>query len=101
MKVSSRVTELPVVLRAADAAGASVTSRAALGLSWISLADPTKADSLRRSLAPRACTVHDGAEHLSSPWPAVDAGALALMQRIKIRFDPHRTFRPGAFVGGI
>lgn len=101
IKVSSRPMELALVLRAADAAGGSVTSRAALGLSWISLPGPQTLDGLRQSLGPRACTILDGADRVSAPWPAVDPGALALMQRIKSRFDPHRTFRPGAFVGGI
>ena len=101
VKVSSRLTELAIILRAADAVGASVTSRAGLGLSWISLPDASGVDALRRALAPRACTVHDGADRVASPWPAVDPGALAVMQRIKARFDPSRTFRPGAFVGGI
>ena len=101
VKVSSRLTELATILRAADAAGASVTSRAGLGLSWIALPDASDVEALRRSLAPRPCTVLDGAERVASPWPAVDPGALAVMQRVKARFDPRRTFRPGAFVGGI
>ena len=101
VKVSSRLTDLATILRAADAAGASVTSRAGLGISWISLPDAAAVDALRRSLAPRACTVLDGAARVTSPWPAVDPGTLALMQRIKAQFDPGRTFRPGAFVGGI
>jgi glycolate oxidase FAD binding subunit len=101
IKVASRPMDLAVILRAADAAGASVTSRAGLGLSWIVLPHPANVDVLRRSLAPRSCSVLDGADRVSSPWPAVDPGALAVMQRIKTRFDPHRTFRPGAFVGGI
>ncbi len=101
VKVSSRLTELSTILRATDTAGASVTSRAGLGLSWISLADASGVADLRRELSPRRCTVLDGAERVSSPWPAVDPGALAVMQRIKARFDPSRTFRPGAFVGGI
>ena len=101
VKVSGRPMDLGVTLRAADAAGAFVTSRAGLGVSWITLRDVAGVDALRHSLAPRACTVLDGAELVTSPWPPVDAGALALMQRVKQRFDPRRTFRPGAFVGGI
>ena len=31
----------------------------------------------------------------------VDAGALQVMRRIKERFDTHRIFRPGAYLGGI
>jgi glycolate oxidase FAD binding subunit len=45
--------------------------------------------------------VRDGADRIEDPWPAVDPGALAVMERIKARFDPARTFRPGAFVGGL
>jgi glycolate oxidase FAD binding subunit len=101
VKVSSRPMHLAAILRAADAARGSVISRAGLGLSWISLPDATTVDTLRRALAPRSCTVLDGADRVSTPWPAVDPGALALMQRVKMRFDPSRTFRPGAFVGGI
>jgi glycolate oxidase FAD binding subunit len=100
VKVSSRPMDLAVILRAADAAGGSVTSRAGHGLSWITLPD-TGVDTLRRSLAPRSCTVLDGADRVTAPWPTVDPGALAVMQRIKTRFDPSRTFRPGAFAGGI
>ena len=35
------------------------------------------------------------------PWGPVDAGALQVMRRIKERFDTHRIFRPGAYLGGI
>ncbi len=75
-----------------------VVSRAALGISYVSGADVA---ALRDALAPRACTVLDGADRVEDPWPAVDPGALAVMERIKARFDPARTFRPGAFVGGL
>ena len=101
IKVSSKPMELAVILRAADAAGGSVTSRAGLGVSWIALPDAGNVDALRRTLAPRSCTVLDGGDRVSTPWPAIDPGALAVMQRVKARFDPRRTFRPGAFVGGI
>jgi glycolate oxidase FAD binding subunit len=101
VKVSGRPTDLPNVLRTAQAAGGRVASRAALGLSWIAL--PARADvaAIRRALAPRACTVLDGADRVSDPWPAVEPGRLALMERVKARFDPARTFRPRSFVGGI
>jgi glycolate oxidase FAD binding subunit len=97
VKVSGRPTDLPDILRA----GGTVAARASLGLAWIAL--PGRADiaGLRRALAPRACTVLDGADRVGDPWPAIDPGRLALMQRIKARFDPAGAFRPGAFVGGI
>ena len=105
VKVSGRQTDLPAVLRAADAARGTVVSRAGLGLSWIALAPGAdlagRVAALRAALAPRACAVLDGAERLADPWPAPDPGALVVMERVKARFDPARIFRPGAFVGGI
>jgi glycolate oxidase FAD binding subunit len=52
-----------------------------------------------QALSPRACTVLDGAARVDEQWP--DPPALAVMQRLKARFDPSRIFRPGVFVGGI
>jgi glycolate oxidase FAD binding subunit len=97
VKVSGRPTDLPRVLRA----GGTVASRAALGLSWIALPERADIAALRQALSPRACTVLDGADRVDDPWPAIDAGRLAVMERIKARFDPARAFRPGAFIGGI
>lgn len=99
VKVSGRPTDLPRVLRAAGSG--TVSSRAALGLSWVALPAGADVAALRAAVAPRACTVLDGADRVADPWPAVDPGALAVMERIKARFDPARAFRPGAFVGGI
>jgi glycolate oxidase FAD binding subunit len=96
VKVAGRPTDLEHVIAAAG--DATVISRAALGVSYVSGADVA---ALRAALAPRACTVLDGADRVEDPWPAVDPGALAVMERIKARFDPARTFRPGAFVGGL
>jgi glycolate dehydrogenase FAD-binding subunit len=96
VKVAGRPTDLETVIAAAG--GAHVVSRAALGISYVAEAD---VGALREALAPRACTVLDGADRVDHPWPAVDPGALAIMERIKARFDPERTFRPGAFVGGL
>jgi glycolate oxidase FAD binding subunit len=96
VKVAGRPTDLENVIRAAG--GARVVSRAALGISYVAATDVV---ALRDALAPRACTVLDGADRVDDPWPAVDPGALAVMERIKARFDPERTFRPGAFVGGL
>jgi glycolate oxidase FAD binding subunit len=101
VKVSGRPTDLATVIGAARAGGGTVVARAALGLAWISLPADADVAALREALAPRACTVLDGADRVGDPWPAVDPGALAVMERIKARFDPGRAFRPGAFVGGI
>jgi glycolate dehydrogenase FAD-binding subunit len=96
VKVAGRPTDLESVIAAAG--DGRVVSRAALGISYVAGADVA---ALRDALAPRACTVLDGADRVDDPWPAVDPGALAVMERIKARFDPERTFRPGAFVGGL
>jgi len=105
LKVSGRPTDLPSVVRAAQAGRATVVSRAALGLSWLAFAPgddlAERVVTARQALSPRACTVLDGATRVGDAWPEPDPGALAVMQRIKARFDPARIFRPGAFVGGI
>jgi glycolate oxidase FAD binding subunit len=109
LKVSALPTDLPSVLRAAEAVGATAVSRAALGLSWIAMrgADgdlAPRVTAVRDALAPRACTLLDGPAVLRDAvgvWPAVDPVALAVMGRLKARFDPARIFHPGAHVGGL
>jgi glycolate oxidase FAD binding subunit len=101
VKVSGRPTDLPAVIREARRQGGTVVSRAALGLSWINLPAEGDVAAIRDALAPRACTVLDGAQRVDDPWPAVDPGVLAVMERIKARFDPGRAFKPGTFVGGL
>ena len=100
VKVSGRAGDLPRLIGALPA-GASLVSRAALGLSWVSLPGPEHIAPLRAAMAPRACAVLDGADRVDDPWPAVDPGALAVMRRVKQRFDPAGAFRPGTFVGGL
>jgi len=99
LKVSGRSTDLPAVCRA----GGAVVGRPALGLYWLSLpAEPDAVAAARAALAPRACTLLDAPAALrADAWAAPDPGALAVMARIKERFDPARIFRPGTFVGGI
>ena len=98
VKVSGRPTDLPRVIRAADSHSGTVVSRAALGLSWIALQSADSVAAIREELAPRHCTVLDGAAE--GQWPADVAGQV-VMERLKARFDPARIFRPGSFVGGI
>jgi glycolate oxidase FAD binding subunit len=84
-----------------------VVGRAALGLSWVTLEGddlPGRVGALRAALAPRACTVLDAPEAVRAdiePWPEAAPGAVAVMRRVKERFDPARILRPGAFLGGI
>jgi glycolate oxidase FAD binding subunit len=107
LKVSGRPADLPAVLRAAHEAGASVVGRAALGLHWLTLEGddlPGRVEAVRAALAPRACALQDAPEPVRAavaPWPEPDPGALAVMRRVKERFDPARIFSPGTFVGGI
>ena len=69
LKVSGRPTDLPDVIRAAGR-GATVVSRAALGLSWLAFDGPgAQVATVRQALAPRACTVLDGAERVADQWP--------------------------------
>ena len=104
LKVSGRPTDLPGVIRAAQAGHATVVSRAALGLSWLAFAPgddlAERVATARQALSPRPCTVLDGAERVGDQWPDA-GGAQVVMERLKARFDPARIFRPGSFVGGI
>ena len=107
LKVSGRMSDLGPAIRATDAAGGALVSRAAHGLSWITLDSGDlvrRASSVREALQPRPVVVLDGPAVLRrelDPWGPLDAGALVVMKRVKERFDTHRIFRPGAFVGGI
>jgi glycolate oxidase FAD binding subunit len=99
LKVAGRITDLAAVCRT----GASVVGRAGLGLYWLQLEpERERIAAVRDALQPRACTLLDAPEALrSETWPAADPGVLAVMERLKQRFDPARAFRPGAFVGGL
>jgi glycolate oxidase FAD binding subunit len=101
VKVSGRPTDLPAVLRAAAEHGGTAVSRAALGISWLGLPADADVAAVRDALSPRPCVVLDGADRVDDPWPELDPGVLAVMARLKERFDPARIFRPGTFVGGI
>jgi glycolate oxidase FAD binding subunit len=97
----------PAVLEAARGARGSVVARAAIGLSWVTLEGDALAgrvEAVRAALAPRACTLQDAPDDVRAAcptWAEPDPGALAVMRRVKERFDPARIFSPGSFVGGI
>ena len=101
IKVSGRPTDLPSVIAAARAQGGTVVSRAALGLSWLAVPAGADVSAVRDALDPRPCVVLDGARSVADAWPLAPEGTLAVMARLKERFDPARIFRPGAYVGGI
>jgi glycolate oxidase FAD binding subunit len=107
LKVSGRVTDLATAITVTERVEGSLVSRAAHGLSWIALDAgelARRATDVRDALQPRPVVLLDGPAGLRSdfdPWGHVDAGALQVMRRIKERFDTHRIFRPGAYLGGI
>jgi glycolate oxidase FAD binding subunit len=101
LKVSGRPTDLPAVIAAARAQRGTVVSRAAHGLSWLALPAGADVAAVRERLHPRPVVVLDGAAGVANAWPAPPEGTLAVMARLKERFDPARIFRPGAYVGGI
>jgi glycolate oxidase FAD binding subunit len=99
-KLAHVITGLEGVLRAADRTRARVVCRAGLGLSWLALhgdGDDVAARllTLRAQLPEASVTVLDGAHLVPDPRPAPDAGARAVMERIKARFDPARIFPEG------
>jgi glycolate oxidase FAD binding subunit len=103
-RVNARPTALPAVLAVTDARGGSLVGRAAFGTSFIEL-EPERVEALRAGLPDGATAVmldlpasHRGA---IDPWPSADGSALALMHRVKQRFDPAAICNPGIFVGGI
>jgi glycolate oxidase FAD binding subunit len=102
VRVSAAPSVLEAVLRAADDNGATVVGRAALGTSFLELA-PEAVTGLRERLpAGSVAVVLDAPAHAElDRWGPVPEPALALMRRVKERFDPSGTCNPGLFVGGI
>jgi glycolate oxidase FAD binding subunit len=107
LKVSGRTSDLAAVIGATRDADGALVGRAAQGLYWIVLEGDglaERAAHVRSALEPRACVLTDApaaVREAVDPWGPVDPGALAVMRRVKERFDPARILRPGAFVGGI
>jgi glycolate oxidase FAD binding subunit len=105
LRVAARPSELAQVLRAADACGATLVGRAAFGHSFIDV-DPAELGRLVERLPSGTRRVLlDGPRPFRDtldPWGDPPAPqTLALMQRIKARFDPAQICNPGVFVGGI
>jgi glycolate oxidase FAD binding subunit len=109
-RVSGLQSRLAEILRAAERRGATLAGRAGSGLCWLRLDDREPADmvaaveDLRRELAPLPCVVLEAPEEVRvalDPWGPVDEVRLALMRRVKQRFDPRGMCNPGIFVGGI
>lgn len=110
VRVSGVQADLPRLVGEAERANATLAGRAALGISWLALggldddAAVAAVGELRARLAPSPCVVLDapaGVRRALDVWDERDPGRLALARRVKERFDPQRTMRPGVFVGGI
>ena len=108
VRVSGLVADLAEVLRSASEVGASLVGRAGLGLSWMGLGQGdagelvASIEEVRRRLDPFACVVLDAPPEVREKVDAWgEADAVALMRRVKARFDPHGVCNPGIFVGGI
>ena len=109
-KVSVLPAELGRVIRAADRVGAPAAGRAGLGLGWLRL-DPSspaeaaaRLEELRSLLAPRPVVVLDAPAEVREKidvWGSQSEAGLALMRRVKNRFDPSGVCNRGIFVGGI
>jgi glycolate oxidase FAD binding subunit len=100
VRVSGLQAELARTLRAAQELSGVLVGRAALGISWITIA-PERIDELRERLRPFACVVLDAPREVRAALDVWDAQPSALAQRVKQRFDPAGVFAPGTFAGGI
>jgi glycolate oxidase FAD binding subunit len=110
VRVSATQRRLGDVLSAARDAGATAVARVAFGLAWLRLPDgdgdvqAASVERLRATLAPSPCVLISGSHALRTqvdPWGGIDAGRLALMRRVKERFDPAGRCNPGLFGSGI
>jgi glycolate oxidase FAD binding subunit len=102
LRVAARPSQLAAVLAAADAAGATLVGRAALGTSYLEV-DPEQIALVRERLPAGATAVVLDAPPAAAldRWGPVPDTALALMRSVKRRFDPAGVCNPGLFVGGI
>jgi glycolate oxidase FAD binding subunit len=106
VRVSGTASQLPEVLTAAEAQGASLVGRAAYGVSWLVFEPASDShlaeavDSLRRELAPSPCVVQDAPESFRERfdvWGLEGAAERRLMSAVKERFDPERRCNPGLY----
>lgn len=106
VRVSGTAAQLPELLKVAEAEGAAVVGRGALGVSWLSLEsrpDPELSEvveRLRRDLAPSPCIVLDAPDSFRrhfDVWGLSGLPERRLMTAVKDRFDPGRTCNPGMY----
>ena len=100
-RVSSPAAGLERLLAAAP----RTVARAGAGLAWVAIEPaPAALVGLRHALAPWPCVLLDAPESLRAevdPWGVGDTPEAALMERVKLRFDPGRVCNPGRYVRGL
>jgi glycolate oxidase FAD binding subunit len=103
VRVSGLQDQASTLLDHARDMDARVVTRAAFGLSWVTVNEPGHVDTLRRALDPSPCVVLDAppaARESLDVWGPQDPGAVGLMRRVRERFDPAGACAPGV-LGGI
>jgi glycolate oxidase FAD binding subunit len=99
VRTSALATDLAELLRAAERHSATLVGRAALGLSWLRLPEPAAVPEavadLRRTATAVVLDVPPELRGRVEPWGALDPAQLALMRRVRERFDPAGTCAPG------
>ena len=107
VRVAGRPSRLATAIDATEALGGSLVGRAGLGVWWIRVPLARSEDgddrlaSLRRRVGPMSAVVLDGSDGIADPWGSPEEGAMALMRRVRERFDPAGICNPGIFVGGL
>ena len=102
VRVSGVPSKMADLLALSSRLGARVVGRATLGLSWLVLEGraPEEAahavEQIRRELFPSPCVVLDAPAEVSvDRWGPLDPGLVALMARLRQRFDPAGVCNPG------
>ena len=92
VRVSALQTDLPDLLRIAERHGATLVGRSGLGLHWLRLDDGSPGELVSELRGRWTCAVLDRPPGLDLARDAgLEAGAEALMRRVKERFDPKGT----------
>ncbi len=103
-RVGCRPSELPQLFALTERLGGALVGRVAAGSCYIEL-DPAGIAGLREALGDGAVAVvldlPTALRGTIDVWGPADDAALALMRRVKQRFDPSTICNPGVFVGGI